>query len=80
MQAIKEQVKVGAGGQIVIERPELRAGSKAEVIILVDERPEAHEPQRPAPLASYLGSGKGCFSNAAEVDAFLRSERDGWDS
>ena len=25
------------------------------------------------------GKGKGCFNNAAEVDAFIRAERDAWE-
>lgn len=32
----------------------------------------------PAPLASFLGAGKGCFETAEEIDAFLRGERDAW--
>jgi hypothetical protein len=80
MQAIKQQVKVGAGRQIFIERPELRAGTEAKVIIMVEERPEPRQAEDPPPLASFLGSGKGCFSSAEESDAFLRAERDAWDS
>jgi len=32
----------------------------------------------PPPLTSFMGKGKGCFANAAEIDAFIRSERDSW--
>ena len=37
--AIKQVVTVGAGGRIEISAPELRAGSRAEVIILVPQEP-----------------------------------------
>ncbi len=80
MQAIKQHVTVRAGGQIIIDRPELRAGTEVEVIIMLDEHPEPPRSQGPPPLASFLGAGKGCFSSAAEIDAFLRVERDAWDS
>lgn len=40
------------------------------------ERPE---PSTLPPLASLIGKGQGCFRDAAEVDAFLRSERDSWE-
>lgn len=80
MHEIKEYVRVGAGGRIVLERPEIPAGTEAEVMIMVEERPEPRRSEDLPPLASFLGTGKGCFSSAAEIDAFLRAERDAWDS
>jgi len=80
MQAIRQHVRVGNRGQIFIERPELIAGTEAEVIIMIEDQPEPHPPEAPPPLASFLGEGKGCFSTAAEIDSFLRAERDRWDS
>jgi hypothetical protein len=41
--------------------------------------PNPHSENLP-PLTNFLGTGKGCFSSAAEIDAFLRAERDAWDS
>lgn len=32
------------------------------------------------PLTQLIGKARGCFDNAAEVDAFLRAERDAWES
>ncbi len=32
-----------------------------------------------APLVSFIGKGKGCFADAAEIDSFLRLERETWD-
>ncbi len=31
------------------------------------------------PLSELIGKGKGCFKSAAEVDAFIRAERDAWE-
>jgi hypothetical protein len=74
VQTIKERVVIQPGGLIQIRRPELVAGSTVEVIVML-EQPAAE----PAPLASFIGRGKGCFTSAAEVDAFIRSERDAWE-
>src|SRR5437868_3784290 len=68
--AIKQRVTVGSGGVIELRSPELRPGSEAEVIVLVDLRPEA--PAEPtAPLTSFIGSGKGSFGDAAQADSFI---------
>ena len=34
---------------------------------------------KPRSLLELIGKGKGCFNNAAEVDAFIRAERDAWE-
>lgn len=73
-QAIREQVTVEQEGVIEIHNPALSVGTKAEVIVLV-EQPSVLD----RPLVSFVGAGKGCFSNAAEVDAFLRAERENWE-
>lgn len=31
------------------------------------------------PLTQLIGEAQGCFSNAAEIDTFVRAERDAWD-
>ena len=43
----------------------------------VSEVPSAPRDPR-APLAIFLGAGKGCFESAEQIDAFLRGERDSW--
>lgn len=35
--------------------------------------------EKPRSLLELMGSAKGCFSNAEEVDAFIRAERDAWE-
>jgi len=73
-QAIREHVTVEQEGIIKIHNPALSVGTKAEVIVLVEQ--PADEDQ---PLVSFLGRGKGCFADAAEVDSFLRVERESWE-
>lgn len=74
IQTIREHVTIKPGGMIEIHRPDLPAGTEAEIIIIV-EQPEAAMP----PLVSFVGKGKGCFTSAGEVGAFIRAERDGWE-
>ncbi len=72
--AIRTEVIVQSGGRIEIAASELSPGTRAEVIVL--EQPTPRKKKRP--LISFFGKGKGCFSSAEEVDAFLRRERDSW--
>ncbi len=74
IQAIRDRVTVKVGGVLELRHPELPAGTEAEVIIMV-EWPEVV----PRPIADFIGKAKGCFSSAAEVDAFLRAERGAWE-
>ena len=55
--------------------PDLPAGAVVEVIVLVKEPAD-----EPPSLTSLLGSTKGLFGSAEEADAYLRQERDSWDS
>ncbi len=73
--AIRERVTVKRGGSVEIHNPQLPEGAVAEVIIMVEQ--SEVEPQ---PLVAYVGKGKGCFTDAAEIDEFLRAERDAWES
>ena len=73
-QTIREHITVEQEGVIEIHNPALSVGTKAEVIIRVEQPPVEERP-----LASFLGQGKGCFKDAAEVDAFLRAERESWE-
>ena len=73
-QAIREYVTVEREGVIEIHHPVLAVGTQAEIIVLVEKSAD----EMPT-LASFIGKGKGCFANAAEVDAFIRAERDDWE-
>jgi hypothetical protein len=73
-QTIRENITVEQEGVIEIHNPALSVGTKAEVIVHVEKPPVEEQP-----LVSFLGRGKGCFTDAAEVDAFLRAERESWD-
>ncbi|HEY2292554.1 MAG TPA: hypothetical protein VGM86_17785 [Thermoanaerobaculia bacterium] len=73
-QTIREHITVEQEGVIEIHNPALSVGTKAEVIIHVEQPPVEERP-----LVSFLGQGKGCFKDAAEVDAFLRAERESWE-
>ena len=74
LEAIRERTTVKTGGILELCHPELPVGAEAEVIIMV-ERPDVP----PAPLVSFLGRAKGCFGSVAEVDEFLRGERQSWE-
>ncbi len=73
VQAIKENVIIGAGGLIEIRCPDLPEGAAAEVIVVV-ESPESGPP----PLTSLLGKAHSGYASGEEADAFLRAERDTW--
>ena len=72
--AIRQQVTIQAGGVIEVRSPELLAGSKVEVIVLLDA------PAEPAPRwGSFIGSARGLYGSVAEADAHIRELRDEWD-
>jgi hypothetical protein len=73
VQAIKENVIIGAGGLIEIRRPDLPEGATAEVIVMI-ETPESE----PLPLSSLLGKARSGYASGEDADAFLRAERDAW--
>ena len=73
-QTIREHITVEREGVIEVHNPALSVGTRAEVIVHVENLPVEEQP-----LVSFLGRGKGCFTDAAEVDAFLRAERESWD-
>jgi len=79
METLRQQVTVGADGLIVIRVPELKAGSRAEVIVVGQDGGTGD--QGPAPqLSSLIGSCRGMYRSPEEADEFLRRERDAWDS
>ncbi len=74
IQAIKKEVIIAEGGRVEFSSPELKPGVHAEVIVIFPDS----QPVRPK-LVSFIGKGKGAFSKPAEVDEFLRKERDRWE-
>lgn len=74
VRAIKNIVMVKPGGLIEFRSDELRDGAPAEVIVMQEDRTGTEPPS----LTSLIGQGKGCFGGAADVDAFIRKERDAW--
>ena len=73
--AIKEQVTIKPGGLVEFRHPDLPAGAVVEVIVLVKELTD-----EPPSLTSLIGTGKRMFGSQEEADAYLRRERDSWDS
>lgn len=66
------------GGKIEISRPEFIPGQQATVIILIEDQ----SPVEPRHVIDILANvhGHSAFQNAEEVDAYLRGERDSWES
>jgi hypothetical protein len=78
-EAVRQQVVVGAGGEIIIHVPQLKAGTRAEVIVLEQPNSATTGEVFQIPLSSLIGSCRGMFSTPDEADDFLRRERDAWD-
>ena len=74
IQALRQNVVVQHGGHIEIDSPELPEGAPAEVIVMIEDAQD-----KPRPMASMIGAGKGCFSSVEEIDALIRKERDSWE-
>lgn len=74
IQAIKKEVTVLRGGRIEFSSAELKEGVLAEVIVMIPDTPSVN-----TKLISFVGKGSGAFSKPAEVDSFLRKERDQWE-
>jgi hypothetical protein len=77
VRALREQTVVGPAGRVVIDRSDLPEGSRAEVIVLVDDSPINGASGRS--LASYVGALKGQFATVEAADAYLRELRDEWE-
>ena len=76
--ALRATTTVLAGGRIELVDPQLPAGEAVDVIVLFPEIPatKGHsvlDVLRDAP-------GQLGFGSAEDVDTYLRSERDAWDS
>jgi len=75
--AVHIQTTILPGNRIEIQAPELPEGRSATVLVLVDDAPSSKRKLSDI-LAAYPGGQ--LFRSAAEVDAFLKEERDSWDS
>ncbi len=64
------------GGVIEIQSPELPAGATVEVIVLLE--PQAQSASQG--LSRFIGAAQGNFATPAEVDQFIRLEREAWES
>jgi hypothetical protein len=75
--AVRLTALVQPGGKIEVISPELPTGQSVEVIVLV---PGLARGQRPSVL-DVLAAAPGhlAFTNAAEVDAYVRGECDAWE-
>jgi len=72
IQALRQNVIVGPDGKIEIRSTGLKAGTRAEVIVL--EQTDSTIGGQPAsvPLVSLIGSCKGMFETPQQADEFLR--------
>jgi hypothetical protein len=75
--AIQLRTTILPGHRVEVSAPELPEGRGATVVILLDD---PSPPKRR--LSEVLGNYPGgeLFRSAEEVDAYLRAERDSWDS
>jgi hypothetical protein len=65
------------GGKIEVSVPESVAGQQATVFVVLEE--EAQAPKRPLSEILRDYPGGQLFKTAAEVDAYIRAERDSWE-
>jgi hypothetical protein len=78
MVAIRQSVRVEAGGVIRVQSPRLREGSVADVVVTTTD---SAEPARRVDRtwAAFIGSGAHSGRTVAEIDAEIRELRDEWD-
>ncbi len=74
-EAFSKEVTVQPGGVVRIQSPELPAGARARVVVIITEPGD-----EPPPLVTLAGRSRPAFRTAAEVDSFIRQERDEWGS
>lgn len=77
IQTVKARTTVKPGGFIEVHSDELPEGATVEVIVLVEEPEKLEKPRKK--LTDFIGAAKGSFANVAEIDAYIRQERDSWD-
>lgn len=74
---LQVQTTILPGHRIEIQAEELPEGRSATVLVVVDD-PAVPKRRLSEILAGYPGGQ--LFRSAAEVDEYLRTERDSWDS
>ncbi|EDN70200.1 conserved hypothetical protein [Beggiatoa sp. PS] len=80
LNAIKQEVTVLSNGVVPFRSPELQAGSRVEVIVIIKEKSPHSQNKNPNKnLLSFMGKGKGAFATPEEADAFIRQERNTWE-
>lgn len=85
IQSIKTKTVVKPGGFIEIHSNELPEGATVEVIMLIESsegRQIEESATEPGNFANFVGSteDKGSFADIKDIDAYIREERDSWDS
>ncbi len=85
---VRTRATVKPGGFIEVQSAELPEGATVDVIVRIKATAseetifaKAHpEDAKSEGLMRFFGAAKGSFSSAAEVDEYIRQERDSWDS
>jgi hypothetical protein len=75
--AIQLRTTILPGHRVEVSAPELPEGVGATVVILLDD-PATPKRRLSEVLGGYAGGA--LFRSAEEVEAYLRAERDSWDS
>lgn len=76
--AIHRKTTIQPGGKIELVEPDLPVGQPVDVVVIL---PDVEPPGRPSALEVLAQApGHRLFKTAAEVEAYLRAERDAWAS
>jgi hypothetical protein len=74
MVSVRKRTVVKPGGLVEVSVGDLPAGTAVDVLV------EPVDTRAPVDLRTIVGSGKGLFASPEEVDAYIRSARDEWES
>ncbi len=74
---VRVKTVVLPGGKIEISRPELIPGRRATVVITVEDYETIEQPHVIDILKTL--PGHRLYQSVAEVDAYIREERDAWE-
>ncbi len=76
--AVHIKTTILPGGKIEISAPELPSGKQADVFVVI----EGEEPTKKRHALDIISEfrGHGVFKTPEEVDAYIREERDSWES
>ncbi len=77
---LRTEAIVQSGGLVQIRSDELPEGATVKVILIM-KIPQPEE-ARTKNLVNFIGAtrGKGSFFGVEDIDAYIREERDSWDS